>query len=212
MATALETAIGTPDPSSPTVAVDTGTLVAASAAGARDGRRTRGRHRRDVGRRRLRLGGRDDGPAPPSSRRRPGVPVRDDGAAAVAGHRRASRRVARGRRGRGRRIVRGLDVGAWRSGFPGSRRQPDRDARNRRRDRRRPTATPTDAESIAEADRQANSQARRQADPDPEAATGHRRRRVRAVPRACRAASGRGPTSPRSSPRASGSSSPTDGA
>ena len=32
MATALETAIGTPDPSSPTVAVDTGTLVAASAA------------------------------------------------------------------------------------------------------------------------------------------------------------------------------------
>src|SRR6476469_9945335 len=32
MATALETAIGTPDPSSPTVAVDTGTLVGASAA------------------------------------------------------------------------------------------------------------------------------------------------------------------------------------
>src|SRR6185503_19892440 len=32
MATALEAAIGTPDPSSPTVAVDTGTLVAASAA------------------------------------------------------------------------------------------------------------------------------------------------------------------------------------
>src|SRR5207344_2968652 len=32
MATALETAIGTPDASSPTVAVDTGTLVAASAA------------------------------------------------------------------------------------------------------------------------------------------------------------------------------------
>ena len=148
MAAALEPIVGTPDPSSPTVVVDTG--ASSPPAAARAGRSAPARRRRGAsgaaGSAAAR--GRDDGsgprPRPRAWRSRPGRR-----ATGLAGHRRSARRAAGRRRGRGRCAVRRLDVGSRRAGRPGGRRErhavaeADRPADTPADRHARPTATPS---------------------------------------------------------------------
>ena len=207
MATALETAIGTPDPSSPTVAVDTGTLVAASAAA-----------RAMAGGPGTPSAGMSGGGGSASAAAMMAPPLRPPGAGLAFPSGTTARRPSPVIAGPlvvllavAAIVVGALFVasmsGRGGAGFLAAAASPTRAQtdRNRRPDRRpRP-------------DRRRLRHRSRPPSPPP---SRHRpRSRDRAPSATCashssafRAVSGRGPTSPRSSRPSSGSSSPTDGA
>ena len=181
MATALETAIGTPDPSSPTVAVDTGTLVAASAAA-----------RAMAGGPGDAIAGMSGGGGSASASAMMAPPLRPAGAGLAFPSGTTARRPSPVIAGPlvvllavAAVVVGALFVasmsGRGGAGFLAAAASPTATPETDRN--RRPTDghAPTDTESSP---KPTAAETRRQADPDPEAATGHRRRRVRAVPRA----------------------------